>query len=268
MGHLDGGVCRTETSRWPATATTIASPSSTTSLGSSLTSSTAKGFSTTRVVIITSDHGESFGDHGLYLHGTSLYLDEIGVPLVILSPDAPANRVVNEPVSLRDLPATVVERLGSFGRLTVPGSLAGSLLVADTARALPESDAGPFRARHARPRSGSRRPEKASGAAMSRCLWWPAAGILSAMASDPRQLYDLNRTRSRRELGGCHGGKASRGDFRRMLLKVLERNRGTIEAENAYLKAYRQWLKSIIEYDPPSGEPISPKEKRPNNIRE
>ena len=40
------------------------------------------------VVIITSDHGEAFGDHGIFGHSHSVYLDEIGVPLVILAPGA------------------------------------------------------------------------------------------------------------------------------------------------------------------------------------
>ena len=73
------------------------------------------------MVIITADHGESFGDHGMFLHPTSLYLDQTHVPLVILSPDAPAGRVVAEPVSLRDLPATVVDRLGLSAGSPFPG---------------------------------------------------------------------------------------------------------------------------------------------------
>ncbi len=38
------------------------------------------------VVIITSDHGEGFSEHGLIGHSFSTYLEEVGVPLVILSP--------------------------------------------------------------------------------------------------------------------------------------------------------------------------------------
>ncbi len=72
-------------------------------------------------MIITSDHGEAFGDHGFFGHGYSVYLDEIGVPLVILSPDAPAGRVVDSPVSLRDLPATVVDQLGLSAGSPFPG---------------------------------------------------------------------------------------------------------------------------------------------------
>ncbi|HEX3451552.1 MAG TPA: sulfatase, partial [Isosphaeraceae bacterium] len=64
-----------------------------------------RGLLDTTEVIITSDHGESFGDHGVFGHSASVDLDEIGVPLVILSPAAPAGQVVDSPVSLCDLPA-------------------------------------------------------------------------------------------------------------------------------------------------------------------
>ena len=72
-------------------------------------------------VIITSDHGEAFGDHGYFGHAFTRRLDEIGVPLVILSPTAPAGRVVDSPVSLRDLPATVVDLLGLSAASPFPG---------------------------------------------------------------------------------------------------------------------------------------------------
>ena len=38
-------------------------------------------------LIITSDHGESFGEHtGVFCHGTSLYQTELHVPLLIVPP--------------------------------------------------------------------------------------------------------------------------------------------------------------------------------------
>ncbi len=62
------------------------------------------------LVIITSDHGEQFGEHNLLSHGNSLYRFLVHVPLVILWPGKiPAGRVVTTPVSLRDVPATVME---------------------------------------------------------------------------------------------------------------------------------------------------------------
>ena len=107
-------------------------------LGQLLDELSGQGLLDNTLVIITSDHGESFGDHGLYLHGTSLYLDEIGVPLVILSPDAPANRVVNEPVSLRDLPATVLDRLGLSAGSPFPGQSLAAYWSSTPGKSLPE----------------------------------------------------------------------------------------------------------------------------------
>ena len=63
-------------------------------------------------MIITSDHGEEFGERGLFDHGTSLYLREVRVPLLVIGPKVPAGLAVSEPVSLRDLPATIVDQLG------------------------------------------------------------------------------------------------------------------------------------------------------------
>ena len=48
----------------------------------------AQGLLENTDVIITSDHGEEFGDHGFMGHSYSLTLDEIGVPLVILAAGA------------------------------------------------------------------------------------------------------------------------------------------------------------------------------------
>jgi len=91
------------------------------------------------VVIITADHGEEMGDHALFEHGESLYRPEIRVPLLILLPSGGhAASVVRETVSLRDLPATIVDLAGlaagapfpgrSLARLwgdSLPGSAAG-----------------------------------------------------------------------------------------------------------------------------------------------
>jgi arylsulfatase A-like enzyme len=65
------------------------------------------------VVIVTSDHGEHLGEHQLFFHGCSLYRQVIEVPLIVVGPKGvPMGRSVDEPVSLRDLPATVLDLLG------------------------------------------------------------------------------------------------------------------------------------------------------------
>jgi arylsulfatase A-like enzyme len=63
-------------------------------------------------VVIVSDHGEQFGEHGLFGHSNSLYRPLLHVPLVILGPRhlTPGKRV-QQMVSLRDLPATILELL-------------------------------------------------------------------------------------------------------------------------------------------------------------
>jgi arylsulfatase A-like enzyme len=74
------------------------------------------------LLILTSDHGEHLGDHLLYFHGCSLYRQLVQVPLVIVDrKGVPAGRVVSEPVSLCDIPATVVDLLGLGRDAPFPG---------------------------------------------------------------------------------------------------------------------------------------------------
>ncbi len=68
------------------------------------------------LLIITSDHGEHFAEHELFLHGNSLYEPLLHVPLILVWPDKiPAGRRVDAPVSLQGLPNTVLELLGQQG---------------------------------------------------------------------------------------------------------------------------------------------------------
>jgi arylsulfatase A-like enzyme len=74
-------------------------------------------------VILTADHGESFGEHpGVFWHGTSLYETQLRVPLVILPPEGVLPpRTVTETASLRDLAATIVDVLGVQSGTSFPG---------------------------------------------------------------------------------------------------------------------------------------------------
>ena len=131
-------------------------------------------------VIITSDHGEEFGEHAFFGHAHNTNLDAIGVPLVILSPRAPAGRVVMNPVSLRDLPATVVDLLGLSDGSPFPGrSLTAywdpgpGQLAESTSPALTEqAEAAAFQPQ----------PRPVASTQVSRCRWWPRAIITSGTA--------------------------------------------------------------------------------------
>ena len=64
------------------------------------------------VVVLSADHGESLGDHGLYFqHGSSLYESQIRVPLAILAPGVEP-RSIEDPVGAVDLMPTVLDRAG------------------------------------------------------------------------------------------------------------------------------------------------------------
>ncbi|MEO8448697.1 MAG: sulfatase [Gemmatimonadota bacterium] len=74
------------------------------------------------VIIVTSDHGEQFGEHGLLDHGNSLYLQLLSVPLIVVYPgQVPAGVRVADPVSLRDLSATILDLAGLSSAGALPG---------------------------------------------------------------------------------------------------------------------------------------------------
>ncbi len=64
------------------------------------------------VVVLTSDHGEEFGEHGCVQHGEQLYEEVTRVPLMIWGPGVPAGRRVAEPVGLIDIMPTVLDLAG------------------------------------------------------------------------------------------------------------------------------------------------------------
>ncbi len=64
------------------------------------------------VVIVTADHGEAFGEHSSYWHGTTLYEEQIRVPLVISAPGAVPKTRVASPVQTFDLLPTILAATG------------------------------------------------------------------------------------------------------------------------------------------------------------
>ncbi len=76
-----------------------------------------RGLSSNTLVIVTSDHGESFGEHGFVNHGHSLYLDQTRVPLIVRLPGRiPAGVRHGEPVGLAQLPSTILTIVGGTGQ--------------------------------------------------------------------------------------------------------------------------------------------------------
>lgn len=64
------------------------------------------------IVILTSDHGEEFWEHGRWEHGHSLYQELIHVPLLVRWPGGPKECTVPTYVSTRAIPPTILELCG------------------------------------------------------------------------------------------------------------------------------------------------------------
>ncbi len=95
------------------------------------------------LVIVVSDHGEGLGEHFLYMHGESLYRTEISVPLLIL-PQSPrvGGSVVKETVSLRDIPATIIDLVGLAAGSPFPGRSLARFWSGHSLKSFPAEDLG------------------------------------------------------------------------------------------------------------------------------
>jgi arylsulfatase A-like enzyme len=85
------------------------------------------------VVIVTSDHGEAFGEHGMIRHGFELWEELVRVPLLVRVPGLPSHRVAQRRSAI-DLVPTVLELFRA--PLPAAGSqdfLSGSSLLPDLA---------------------------------------------------------------------------------------------------------------------------------------
>jgi arylsulfatase A-like enzyme len=78
------------------------------------------------VVAFTSDHGEAFGEHGVFEHGNTLHGEVLRVPLILAAEGAlPEGEVVHAVASLVDVGPTLLELAG----LSVPPSMIGESLL-------------------------------------------------------------------------------------------------------------------------------------------
>jgi arylsulfatase A-like enzyme len=91
-------------------------------LGALLDRLRARGRLDDTLVVVVGDHGDLFGEHGLTDHGNSLYRPLLHVPMVLWQPSRlPRGTRVAQPVSVRDLAATVLDLTGVAPRRPFPG---------------------------------------------------------------------------------------------------------------------------------------------------
>lgn len=90
------------------------------------------GLADDTVVVLLSDHGEAFGEHGLVGHGFGGHQEQLHIPLVLRGPGIPAGRRVTTPSGIVDVLPTVLDLLrlppldvqGRSLRDTLDGALA------------------------------------------------------------------------------------------------------------------------------------------------
>jgi arylsulfatase A-like enzyme len=82
------------------------------------------------VIIITSDHGEEFGEHNMTRHGFEIWETLVHVPLMVVAPGAPPRRI-ERPESDIDLAPTILDFFAippdpSFEGKSLAGEVYGS----------------------------------------------------------------------------------------------------------------------------------------------
>jgi len=76
------------------------------------------------MIVIMADHGESFGERGVYRHSSQLFNDQTHVPMIVYVPGQSSRRV-GEYVTTIDLGATILQTVG----LDVPDEYTGVTLL-------------------------------------------------------------------------------------------------------------------------------------------
>ena len=131
-----------------------------------------EGFLENAVVIVTSDHGEEFGDHGGLLHGGKLFDELLRVPLIISGVGIADGVVEPSLVSFVDIAPTIL----SIAGLPVPNTMEGRNLF-DRSQSTAWAEQRVF----------------AQYGDLLYCLRTPRWKIIHRPANDGVQLFDLRR---------------------------------------------------------------------------
>jgi len=161
----------------------------------------ASGALDNTLVIIASDHGEEFGEHRVFDHGHSLYRQALEVPLIVLLPGRdPTNVAVERPVTLRSIPATILDVLGLESESSIPGRSLAPLWTSDDAGI--RDEAGTRDEAGIRDDSGTRVDSVLADVrkAIRQPEWYPASqGDLRSLVSEGFH-YIVNRGTGEEEL--------------------------------------------------------------------
>jgi arylsulfatase A-like enzyme len=148
----------------------------------------ACGWADDTVVIVTSDHGEEFGDHGGGGHAHTLYDEVLRVPLVVHGLPGAVARRIDEPVSLVDVQPTLRDLAGG-----APDPRAEGVSLLGLLRGAGQGFDRPLFAHLVQFETG-RIWEATLAGEWKRVRLQPGAPQLFNLADDPREAHDLAET--------------------------------------------------------------------------
>jgi arylsulfatase A-like enzyme len=172
-------------------------------------------------IVVTSDHGEAFDEHGMNWHGVDLWEPLVRVPLIVYVPGTPAHRVAVKR-SLIDLTPTLLDLMG----VDPPplGELSGESNAAEVLS--PKSESGGERDVYMDMPAGPRVSQHRAflhGTTPGLKLMHEGGPVyfLFDLANDPGELSDLSRSRDmlrpllelyQEKLASMHEVRASEGN--------------------------------------------------------
>lgn len=127
-------------------------------IGALLAELRRRGILDRTLVVVTSDHGELFGEHNTHAHGNSTFWRTVHVPLLVSWPGhLVGGQRITTAVSLRDLPASILGLALPGSASALPGNslLAGRSADSTTSLVLSELSADEFSRNDAPMRNGS-----------------------------------------------------------------------------------------------------------------
>ena len=98
----------------------------------------SEGLEDSTMVIVTSDHGEEFFEHGGTGHGFTFYEEMLRIPWILRFPGGPEELVIDQRVQLIDIMPTILDLVGLVGPGEMQGKSLTGLIRGDEIRGLEE----------------------------------------------------------------------------------------------------------------------------------
>jgi tetratricopeptide (TPR) repeat protein len=186
------------------------------------------------LVVLTSDHGESLGEHSEGTHGIFAYEAALKVPLVLYAPGRLDPAVVSKPARHVDLLPTMLDALG----IAAPEGIAGRSLIPFVRSGLSRTGTGSGLSRTL-PEDGATRDDGTYFEALSGSLnrgWAPLHGVIRDRVKyidlPIPELYDL-RADPREERNLADSDPRRRDELRQLLASFRSADRGVARREEA-----------------------------------